>query len=166
MAVADRTHVDGDANDELDGPSERPLSPVATNITDDVANNHIHDDRMSESAHSSDEDASHDPDFEMQESPASEPENHDDNNDEDDLMPTRASSTDSNRAGKRKAPAEEDDYIRANPELYGLRRSVITPIVQLRYKSQPLTCHLQTRPREQRKIVRPIAALNMCSCDL
>lgn len=36
----------------------------------------------------------------------------------------RSSSNDSRRVPKRKAVAEEDEYIRENPELYGLRRSV------------------------------------------
>lgn len=123
--VADRTHDDAQVKHDLDVPSDRPLSPVATNMTEDVADMHVDDDRMSESANSSDQDASHDADFEMQESAPS------DQDDHDDLMPTptRASSTDSNRTAKRKAPVDEDDFIRANPELYGLRRSVINPSV-------------------------------------
>lgn len=36
----------------------------------------------------------------------------------------RSSSQDSRRPTKRKAPLDEDEHIMANPELYGLRRSV------------------------------------------
>ncbi|KAM5380488.1 hypothetical protein ACJA88_004817 [Fusarium oxysporum] len=79
---------------------------------------------MSASEQSSEDNASDDGDFDMEESLPSQNE---------DAMEDRDSSTDSNRASKRKAPVEEDEYIKANPELYGLRRS--------------------TRPREQRKIV-------------
>lgn len=36
----------------------------------------------------------------------------------------RSSSNGSSRPAKRKATVDEDEYIKANPELYGLRRSV------------------------------------------
>lgn len=36
----------------------------------------------------------------------------------------RSASNDSRPAARRKAPAREEEYIMANPELYGLRRSV------------------------------------------
>jgi len=60
--------------------------------------------------------ASDDADYDMEETPAAS--QSDDNRDE------RSTSNESRRAPKRKAGAEEDDYIRENPELYGLRRSV------------------------------------------
>ncbi|KAI1337451.1 P-loop containing nucleoside triphosphate hydrolase protein [Xylariaceae sp. FL0016] len=59
--------------------------------------------------------ASDDADFDMEDSPA--PSHSDVAQDE------RSTSDDSRRPAKRKAPVEEDDYIRENPELYGLRRS-------------------------------------------
>ena len=40
----------------------------------------------------------------------------------------RSSSQDSRRPAKRKAAIEEDTYILKNPELYGIRRSVSTPL--------------------------------------
>ncbi|KAI1259787.1 P-loop containing nucleoside triphosphate hydrolase protein [Xylariaceae sp. FL1019] len=59
--------------------------------------------------------ASNDGDYDMEESPA--PSHSDEHRDD------RSSSRESQRAPKRKAVIEEDDYIRENPELYGLRRS-------------------------------------------
>ncbi|KAM5351698.1 hypothetical protein ACJ41O_004421 [Fusarium nematophilum] len=109
-------------NHTLDQPSPSP-SDDANDAND--ASNMVHDDtHMSESEQSSEDNASDDADFDMEESLPSQ---------NDDAVEDRASSTDSNKASKRKAPIEEDEYIKANPELYGLRRS--------------------TRPREQRKIV-------------
>jgi len=44
---------------------------------------------------------------------------------EDDVeQPSRSASEESPRPSKRKASPEDDDYIKNNPELYGLRRSV------------------------------------------
>jgi chromodomain-helicase-DNA-binding protein 1 len=60
--------------------------------------------------------ASDDADYDMEETPAAS--QSDDHHDE------RSTSHESRRVPKRKAGAEEDDYIRENPELYGLRRSV------------------------------------------
>lgn len=92
--------------------SNRGVSGVANNISDE--------DRMSESGESSADDASHDADFEMNNDL---PSPHDQN----DEPRGRASSTDSNQGSKRKASRDEEKYIRANPELYGLRRSVRHP---------------------------------------
>ncbi|KAI1379572.1 P-loop containing nucleoside triphosphate hydrolase protein, partial [Hypoxylon crocopeplum] len=62
-----------------------------------------------------DNNASDDADFDMEDSPA--PSQSDAPRDD------RSTSNSSRRVPKRKAGAEEDDYIRDNPELYGLRRS-------------------------------------------
>ncbi len=71
-----------------------------------------------ENTASSDNDGSEDADFDME---------------EDGLTPQsegaapladNSSSQGSRRGSKRKAAIEEDEYIKANPELYGLRRSV------------------------------------------
>jgi chromodomain-helicase-DNA-binding protein 1 len=66
------------------------------------------------------DDASADADFDMDDSPQS-PQN-DSENDE------QSSSNGSRQASRRKATTgNEDDYMRENPELYGLRRSVCHP---------------------------------------
>lgn len=54
----------------------------------------------------------------------------------------RASSSDSSRAVKRKALFKEDEFIKANPELYGLRRSVSE-----NFFVSPLTSRLTSSPR-------------------
>lgn len=105
-------------------PPSRPTSP-SNSIREprDVANHLSDDDRMSESAGSSPGDASHDADFDMEESAPSPRDDHD----HDHRLVDRASSSDSISAPKRKAEFDEEEYIRANPELYGLRRSVLQP---------------------------------------
>ena len=86
-------------------------------------------DVLSDSDASADDNASDDGDFDMQQSSPSRHEDHDDLEIIDDTVPspTRASSTESSRPVKRKANVEEDEFIKANPELYGLRRSVRAP---------------------------------------
>jgi chromodomain-helicase-DNA-binding protein 1 len=76
---------------------------------------------MSESDGSSPGDASHDGDFDMEESAPSPP----DHEEHEHHQLERASSSDSIANTKRKAEFDEEEYIRANPELYGLRRSVL-----------------------------------------
>ncbi|KAJ9134013.1 Chromatin remodeling factor 6-1 [Pleurostoma richardsiae] len=83
-------------------------------------------DGLDGSSESSDDDASDDADFDMADSPASPRSNG--------VQNERAGSDDSRRAAKRKAGTSlEEDYMRENPELYGLRRS--------------------SRPQQRRKIV-------------
>lgn len=89
---------------------------------------HIHldeNDALSESEQSADDNASDDGDFDMQQSSPSRHEDQEDLEVLDDAVPNsaRASSSESSRPAKRKAN-EEDEFIKANPELYGLRRSV------------------------------------------
>lgn len=78
--------------------------------------NHSQD--QSESDIPSPANASDDAEFDMQESL---PSQHEDVIED---VQERPSSSDSNRAPKRKAAVVEDDFMRADPELYGLRRSV------------------------------------------
>ena len=73
-----------------------------------------------EASEPSDGDGSDDADFDMAESVASA--------NSDDGLNQPASSNGSHRTPKRKAPAaSEDDFMRNDPELYGLRRSVRLP---------------------------------------
>lgn len=134
--------TDSDSHDVPDHTFDQP-SPASS----DDANHDSHiaqdDTHQSASEQSSDDNASDDGDFDMEESLPSQNE---------DAAEDHASSTDSNQTSKRKAPVEEDEFIKANPELYGLRRSVRCE------KFSPSTCSylltiMQTRPREQRKIV-------------
>lgn len=72
---------------------------------------------LEEPSDASNDDASDDADFDMADSPASARSNAADNN--------RATSSEPRPVAKRKAVhAIEEEYMRENPELYGLRRSV------------------------------------------
>lgn len=90
-----------------------PQSPAAHESSEDAeaepdSNDHIES--------SEDEaQASDDADYDLEESPA--PSQSDANRE------SRSTSHESRRVPKRKAVVEEDEYIRENPELYGLRRS-------------------------------------------
>ncbi len=88
--------------------SPRPVDPESDESSDNDSDN-------------DDNNASDDADFDMEESPAP--------SQSDGLQDQRSTSNDSRRIPKRKAVAEEDDYIRENPELYGLRRSVCSPML-------------------------------------
>jgi chromodomain-helicase-DNA-binding protein 1 len=111
-------------NDDAPYDSESDLSEVAIPIIDEPlpapAANHLTavDENDSDASHSSEDvqDASDDADFDIDESPAPVASN-----------PRReasSSSSESRRPAKRKAGVDEDEHILANPELYGLRRSV------------------------------------------
>ncbi|KAI1819977.1 SNF2 family N-terminal domain-containing protein [Xylaria intraflava] len=72
---------------------------------------------LNDHVESSDEEAqaSDDADYDMEETPAA--------SQSDERRDDRSMSHESRRAPKRKAVPEEDEYIRDNPQLYGLRRS-------------------------------------------
>lgn len=96
---------------DVESPSSESQDALEQPVADDRA------DDFEDNPTSSDEDAPNDADFDDVEaapSPASNDENIE-----------AAASDDSGAASKRKAGGGlEDDYIRENPELYGLRRSV------------------------------------------
>lgn len=116
-----RSRSHSDASNRSVTPSHRPSPMRSVRGASDGANNISDDDRMSESQQSSADDASHDADFEIR-NDAPSPQDHD-----DEETRGRASSSDSNQTSKRKASFDEEEYMRANPELYGLRRSVWHP---------------------------------------
>jgi chromodomain-helicase-DNA-binding protein 1 len=111
-------------NDDAPYDSESDLSEVAIPIVDEpspaTSTNHqsefgAQDTDASESSAAEAQDESDDADFDMEDSPAPAVTN----SGRDD----RSTSTESRRPAKRKL-APEEDHMRANPELYGLRRSV------------------------------------------
>lgn len=107
--------VDDNDSPEPDNHLLDRSSPSPSDDANDASNIANDDVQMSESEQSSEDNASDDADFDMEESAPSQ---------NGDAVEERASSSDSTRASKRKAPVGEDEYIKANPELYGLRRSV------------------------------------------
>ncbi|OAQ91138.1 chromodomain helicase (Chd1) [Purpureocillium lilacinum] len=112
---ADSNRSESEHLDSQNTPAERSSASPVENHNGDAPNHFQEDRRMSDSEESSAGNASDDGDFDMQDGVLSD---HDDDADRN-----RASSADSSRPSKRKNPLEVDDYIQANPELYGLRRS-------------------------------------------
>lgn len=106
--------AESDLSDSHDHTADES-SPSPSDDANELSNGPSHAHNVSESDNSSEDNASEDADFDMEESLPSQ---------HDEAVEERASSADSNRVSKRKAPVEEDAYIKANPELYGLRRSV------------------------------------------
>ena len=111
-------------NDDAPYDSESDLSEVANPIVDEPSpapsmNRQsevgAQDSDASESSAAEDQDVSDDADFDMEDSP---PPTAPDNGRNE-----RSTSTESRRPAKRKLDLEEE-HMRANPELYGLRRSV------------------------------------------
>lgn len=111
-------------NDDAPYDSESDLSEVANPIIDEpspATSTHQQNEsdglasEASDRSESEANNASDDADFDMEESPAPAITNggHD-----------RSTSVESRRPAKRKLGVEDDEHILANPELYGLRRSV------------------------------------------
>jgi chromodomain-helicase-DNA-binding protein 1 len=113
--ASQRRRSDSDNSDVNNHPSGN-RSPSLSGDANGARNGTDDDIDMDESDVPTPDNASEDADFDMKESPSSQH--------EDDVLQECASSTDSSRAPKRKAAVVEDEFMRANPELYGLRRSV------------------------------------------
>jgi len=113
-------HINGDQSDsdlsEVQAADVEEPSPGSAHQHDSSDDANL-EDEFRAASESSDNDESDDADFDIVESVASPRSNHE--------RDERESSKESQRASKRKAPvALEDDYMRNDPELYGLRRSV------------------------------------------
>lgn len=135
---------ESDLSDLNDAPPAQ-TGPQQAHSDDDA----IHDMATSEMDDDEDEDApgEEDADYEMA-SPAHEA--------ADEMQRDRSSSSSSSeedvRSGKRKPEVDDEEYMKQNPELYGLRRSVRTlHRASLRYS---LTCCQQGRARPTRRVVR------------
>ncbi|KAI0160978.1 hypothetical protein GGR52DRAFT_576390 [Hypoxylon sp. FL1284] len=120
MALSDRASEsdlsDVDVNENA-APAESSSSSPARNQSPGNLEPDLdsQDDAESSDNNEGENNASDDADFDMDESPA--PSHSDAPQDE------RSTSNSSRRIPKRKAITDEDEYIRENPELYGLRRS-------------------------------------------
>jgi chromodomain-helicase-DNA-binding protein 1 len=106
---------DSDLSDVQDAVVAVP-SPPSSPDPNDISNHQPDGLDSPESEHATDGNGSEDADYDLEESIPSAP--------SDAGEDTRPSSRNSERPPKRKAAAEEDEFIKANPELYGLRRSV------------------------------------------
>lgn len=120
-------------NDDAPYDSESDLSDTGNPVVDALspatsANHEVEFGQSPESSDAEVHDESEDADFDMEESPAPVVERED-----------RSTSAESRRPAKRKLAAEDDPHILANPELYGLRRSVCFTLNTVRlYRSDTL----------------------------
>ena len=105
-----------DLSEVNDTAHQRSPSPSRSASSDQRESPQPVEQEMVESSDDDNNNASDDADFDMEDSPAP--------SQSDAPQDQRSTSNDSRRTVKRKAAVEEDDYIRENPELYGLRRSV------------------------------------------
>jgi chromodomain-helicase-DNA-binding protein 1 len=107
-----------DDNDRVDVMQALPTRNVSSSSSEnhDLSNGLVNGHDAAGSSPSSPNDASEDADFDMEASQASQ---HD-----EEMVDERASSGSSIATTKRNTTVAEDDYIRMDPELYGLRRSV------------------------------------------
>lgn len=121
----DSGNANGDAHGENDLPElndtviARPLPSVSVDFRqspDDDENTYMDEQGAIASSESDNDNPSEDADFDMEESPAA--------SHSDAAQDERSMSNDSRQSSKRKVTNDEEDYINANPELYGLRRSV------------------------------------------
>ncbi|KAL9635277.1 MAG: hypothetical protein Q9204_002680 [Flavoplaca sp. TL-2023a] len=106
-----------DSESDLSEAIDAPNPPSSSSPIPDVENgvNGIYKADSSESSHDEDAVGSDDADFELENSPPPALRST--------TRQSRSSSVTSSTLGKRKASAEDDDYMLADPELYGLRRS-------------------------------------------
>lgn len=114
--VLDDRQSDSELSDVNETAALQPSdSPSTRHDSSEDANADLDDQEPVESSDNDNNNASDDADFDMRESPAASraASRHD-----------RSPSHDSRRPTKRKATMDEEDFIAANPELYGLRRSV------------------------------------------
>ena len=107
-----------DSESDLSEAIDAPNPPSSSSPIPDVENgvNGIYKADSSESSHDEDAVGSDDADFELENSPPPALRST--------TRQSRSSSVTSSTSGKRKASVEDDDYMLADPELYGLRRSV------------------------------------------
>lgn len=132
-----------DSESELSDPPNPPHLPSASSSpqNDDDNINGLHD---GASVSNDDELGSQDGDYEMDNAPMV----------NGHAVASSDSSDDSRRPAKRKAPpVDEDEYIRNNPDLYGLRRSrrahQVRPVVEDTSDDQNSDSDIAPRPRKR-----------------
>lgn len=117
--AADGHQSESDLSEVNDTVIAHPIRPASTAARESPVeeNTYAEEHEAIESSDSENDNVSDDADFDMEESPAP--------SQSDAAQDDRSTSNDSRRAAaKRKVTNDEEDFINANPELYGLRRSV------------------------------------------
>lgn len=138
MAQVLPSDSESDLSEAIDAPNTASSSSPVPDAENGVNGRYKAD--TSESSHDEDALGSDDADFELDNSPPAL---------QQPTHPTRSSSETSSRLGKRKASVEDDGFMLADPELYGLRRSV-SHRRDSAYHAEP---RLQGRPRPSRRVV-------------
>lgn len=134
MTITDDAPYESDSDlSDVREPPPVAATSLSAGSTPNRRSEFGHEDIESEQPSEDDDNASDDGDFDMEDSPAVAL-SHVSHNE-------RSSSHDSRRPQKRKLGVEEDEHIKANPELYGLRRSVCFLIL-----SSPITTNCCTGP--------------------
>ncbi|KAL8733731.1 MAG: hypothetical protein Q9166_001924 [cf. Caloplaca sp. 2 TL-2023] len=130
--------ITSDSESDLSEAIDAPNTASSSSPTQDGENgaNDIYKADDSESSHNEDAIGSDDAEYESEHSPppAVQPA----------ACDTRSSSETSSRSGKRKASVDDDDFILADPELYGLRRSIESD-------SEASGSDIEKAPRKRRK---------------
>lgn len=107
---------------DLSDPADAPIAPTSFSHDDnqDAARTRREETVNTESSHEDDAIGSDDGDFDIETPPPAKP---------DMASNELSSSEESHKYGKRKTGVEQDEHMMKNPELYGLRRSVIPPLI-------------------------------------
>lgn len=109
---------------DLSDPADAPVAP--TSFSQDNNRDADHTGREetvnTDSSHENDAIGSDDGDFDIETPPPAKPEM---------ALDELSSSEESHKYGKRKTVVEQDEHMINNPELYGLRRSVNPPLINV-----------------------------------
>lgn len=107
---------------DLSDPADAPNGPTLFSQVDDQEAEHtVHEETFeSDSSHEDDAIGSDDGDFDLESPPPTKP---------DVALDEASSSEESHKHGKRKTGVDPDEHMMNNPELYGLRRSVIISLM-------------------------------------
>lgn len=107
---------------DLSDPADAPNAPTSFSQVNDQDADHSRREETvnTDSSHEDDAIGSDDGDFDIETPPPAKP---------DMTLDELSSSEESHKHGKRKTAVEHDDYMMNDPELYGLRRSVIPSLI-------------------------------------
>ena len=114
-------HLTSSSESDLSDPADAPNAPTSFAQIHEHEAEHTGREEMidTDSLHEDDALGSDDGDFDLESPPPAKP---------DIALDELSSSEESNKHGKRKTGVEQDEHMMNNPELYGLRRSVIPPL--------------------------------------
>lgn len=111
---------------DLSDPADAPIAPTSfsQDNNQDADRTKREETINTDSSHENDAIGSDDGDFDIETPPPAKP---------DIASNELSSSEESHKYGKRKTGVEQDEHMMNNPELYGLRRSVIRPSIYVRH---------------------------------